>query len=307
MRRWGLACAASMVLVVSTPARAQTPDFNAYVLKAVALLRDKYAGGGYDLSKAYTHDIAYGAASIRKSSSAGPPAPTMCVAAAAEVIMTAIALYAQDTGDKTVFDKVPATLWQKGNALSLKANIFMFKGSGSRGTAHTLDRFGMGKETAFDKLKPGDFINLNRTSGSGHAVVFMGYLDSAGAAVAGYGPSVKGFRYFSAQGKGKPDAGFAFRNAYFSGTCPANAPGVVRDCNVIFSRNPVLLNVGRMGAPSTWHVAESIARLRASTSRAISDASPGISRAALDAELDRELPPEVDSRLDGVDDDGGTP
>ena len=305
MKRLILAFAAATTL--SLPARAaaqQSNDFNTYVLKAVAQLRDRYARGGYDLGKAFTHDIAYGTTVIPKTSPAAPPAPTMCVAAAAEVIMTAIAIYAQETGDSNVFTKVPAALWQRGNVLSLRANIFMFRGTGSRGTAHTLERFGMGKQTSFATLRAGDFVNLNRTSGSGHAVVFMGYLDAMGNDVAAYGPAVKGFRYFSAQGKGKPDAGFAFRNAYFSGTCPANVPGKVRDCNVIFSSNPVLLNVGRMDAPKLWHVAQSIAVLKKTTSRAIDDTSPGLSRAALDAELDRDLPPEVDSRLDGVSDDG---
>lgn len=304
MKHLGLAYAAVISLSGPAPAAAQASDFNLYILKAVTLLSERYPHGGYDLGKAFTHDLAYGGATVAKSSSAAPPAPTMCVAAAAEVIITAIALYAQETGDTSVFTKIPAALWQRGNVLSLRANIFMFKGTGSRGTAHTLERFGMGRQTAFDKLKPGDFVNLNRTSGSGHAVVFMGYLDAAGKDLAAHGPAVKGFRYFSAQGKGRPDAGFAFRNAYFSGTCPANAPGKVRDCNVILSANPVLLNVGRMSAPGAWRVAEAIAALRNTTSRAISDTTPGITRAAIDAELDRDLPPEVDGRLDGVADDG---
>ena len=304
MKRLGMACVAVISFCWPAAAAAQASDFNPYILKAVALLNERYPRGGYDLGKAFTHDIAYGGATVAKSSSGAPPAPTMCVAAAAEVIMTAIALYAQETGDTSVFTKVPATLWQRGNVLSLRANIFMFRGTGSRGTAHTLERFGLGKQTSFDKLKAGDFVNLNRTSGSGHAVVFVSYLDAAGNEVAAYGPAVKGFRYFSAQGKGRPDAGFAFRNAYFSGTCPANTPGKVRDCNVIFSANPVLLNVGRMSAPGSWRVAQSIAALRDTTSRAISETAPGISRAALDAELDRDLPSEVDSRLDGVSDDG---
>jgi hypothetical protein len=227
----------------------------------------------------------------------------MCVAAAAEVLMTAINIYANETGDRSVYSKVPVALWQKGNLLSLKANIFMFKGSGSRGTAHTLSRFGMGNELSFDRLKPGDFVNLNRTGGSGHAVVFMGYLDSTGNAVAQFGPIVKGFRYFSAQGKGRPDAGFAFRNAYFSGTCPSGGM-TPRDCNLIRSANPALLNVGRASAPSNWKVAEALARLRTLSSRAIEDASPGISRALIDIELDRELPDQIDDRFSGVTDEG---
>ena len=131
----------------------------------------------------------------------------------------------------------------------------------------------------------------------------MSYLDGSGNEVSTHN-SAKGFRYFSAQGKGKPDAGFAFRNAYFSGTCPANAPGKTRDCNVIFSSNPVLLNVGRMSAPPAWRVKEKLEALRLTSSRAIISATPGISRAAINAELDRDLPADVDSRLDGVTEEG---
>jgi hypothetical protein len=294
-----LRVATALLLSGSAIPAAQAQDFNDYVLRAVKQLEADYSNGGYDLGSAFTHDIPYADGTIKKTSSAKPPAPSMCVAGVAEVILTAINLYVAEKGDKSPYAKAPLALWSRGNSLSLRANIFMFQGTGSHGTGHTLKRFGMGEELGFDALKPGDFINLNRTRPSGHAVVFLGYLDGNGGAL----PSpagAKGFKYFSLQGKGRADAGFGHRYAFFSGNCPTLLAGQVRDCNVIRSSNSVLLNAGRLHAPSRWDVAGAIAKLREQGVRNFMATSPGVSRAAANEEFERELPSAISPMLDGI-------
>lgn len=288
-------------LIGSAQAQEQSPGLNSYVILAVEELHKKYSGGGYDINSAYTHDVKYGSSYVRKTSALAEPAPSMCVAGVTEVILTAIQLYANKTGDTSPFTKAPLYLWTKGNLLSLKANFFMYSGTGSNGTASTLSRFGMGSEVSFANLRPGDFVNLNRTTKSGHAVVFLGYLKNPDKLILNYGPDVIGFKYFSIQGKGKPDAGFGYRYAYFSGACPAVGGNKVRDCNVIRSANPVLLNTGRLDMPNNWRVQESIQEMRRSATRSIEIQNPGITRAAIEDELNRELPMTIDSRYDGVD------
>lgn len=288
-------------LLASPPASAQTGDrdFNVYIKKAVDVLQQQYPKGGYDIRSAFTHDIPYGDGTIKKTSSRAAPAPSMCVAGMAEVIATAILLYAKETGDTSVFKKVPASMWTRGNVLSLRANLFMYSGTRSRGTADTLRRFGMGREIGFQSLRQGDFVNLNRTTKSGHAVVFMGFLDGSGNDTS-VPAAIRGFKYFSLQGKGKPDAGFGYRWAFFEGTCPTLSRERTRDCHVIRSNNPVLLNTGRMNWPTDWQVEDSVAKLAEDVRRDIQGADPTITRAVADQELDAELPANIDPGLDGI-------
>lgn len=288
-----------LVTLSAVPASAQAKDFNDYVLKAITQLNSTYAKGGYDIGSAFTHDIPYADGAVKKSSPNVAPAPSMCVAGVTEIIITAINLYVAETRDRTAYTKIPLALWTRGNALSLRANLFMYAGTGSHGTAHSLKRFGMGQELGFDSLKAGDFINLNRTTHSGHAVVFLGYLDATGNGLPS-AQGAKGFKYFSLQGKGKPDAGFGYRWAFFEGSCPTLAAGRTRDCHVIRSSNPVLLNAGRMAAPAEWNVEPAIRELREQGLRDIMGADSTISRGFADAELEKELPNSIDPSLNGV-------
>jgi hypothetical protein len=283
-------------LWLSAGAAAQDrPAFNEYVIKSVEKIYRERAGGGYNINKAFTRDLTYGGETIKATG----PTDTMCVAGVAEVIIEAINLYAAETHDQAVYAKLPASHWKRSSLTSLRGNIFMVQGAGSRGTANALQRFGLGKELRFPELKRGDFVNLNRpdiptmpgNQASGHAVVFWDFIHANGDTDGTYRPDVIGFKYFSAQGKGKPDAGFAFRWAYFGPNCPAATPGKPRDCRVIKSTNPILLNVGRMYAPSEWHVREAVARLTAST-RSIfyADAvTRGMSGTLAAAEAQRQL------------------
>jgi hypothetical protein len=105
----------------------------------------------------------------------------------------------------------------------------------------------------FPLLVPGDFINLNRTNRSGHAVVFLGFLNASGEIERRYDASkVVGFKYFSAQG-----AGLGYRWAYFAGNCPGRRdPARPRDCGVLLRDDQRLLHTGYMLHPSRWTTAE---------------------------------------------------
>lgn len=309
MMRWACAgIAISATLLPSGSGVAQNDrSFNAYILKAVAHIGEKRAAGGYDINRAFSQDLKYGdqvvkMTPLRAGNNPNPPHPTMCVAAVAEVIVEALRIYSEETGDKTPFTRLGAKSWNSGGLRSIKANMFMFAGTGSRGTAGTLQRFGMGKEVLFAELKPGDFVNLNRQK-SGHAVIFLGYLDKNYSILPNFGPSVAGFKYFSAQGKGRPDAGFANRYAFFGPNCPAAVSGKPRDCGVIRSPNQRLLNTGTMYAPAHWKIEEAAANLGLAVRSAVKQKFPTRSATDIDmlteAELDRELSPRTDDFFSG--------
>ncbi len=234
---------------VSPAPKASSRTFNAYVLKAVDYLDANYALLGYDRNSEYTHELPYGGFGFLHPTNQGR---TMCVAGVLEVILTAFDLYAKETGDRTIYSYLPFASWSTLAGGSIKARLWVNPKLHSAGTADALTQYGMGERRAFKQLEPGSFINLNRTSGSGHAVVFLGFIDGKGNDVAAYGPAVAGFRYFGAQGKhdvGK--GGFGFRHAFFAqGGCP-DVP-FARDCKVVYSENPRLLNSGVLLAPTLW-------------------------------------------------------
>jgi len=184
----------------------------------------------------------------------------------------------------------------------------MFKEAHSKGTGYTLERFGLGRQVTFEDLKPGDFINLNRTSGSGHSVVFMGYLDRRSNVRDKYSTEIVGFKYFSAQGKGSADAGMGYRYGYFNGFCPDrnSTHGFRRDCNIIKSTNRAFLNMGRMYDPTEWDYENAVKQIRAGVRSAFEETYPGLPRDFVDSlaevELNRELVPETETvdLFDGI-------
>ncbi|MBO4350284.1 MAG: thrombospondin type 3 repeat-containing protein [Proteobacteria bacterium] len=172
--------------------------FNDYILKAVAWLDAHYPLKGYG-SSAYTHDLKYGNDVVGK----GPLAPyTMCVAAVAETILVAMDIYEQETGDHSVWDFLPKKSWSNLGGANIKAHIWVNPSINAGGTGDALTAFGMGMTVPFRELVPGSFINLNRTGGSGHAVVFLSFLDSNCKEYETYNDNVVGFKYFSSQGSG---------------------------------------------------------------------------------------------------------
>ena len=104
----------------------------------------------------------------------------MCVAAQMEIILTAFELYAKETGDYTVYDYLPKRSFEGLEITALKGHIWVNHDFKADGTADALINFGMGERRAFEDLSPGDFVNINRTTRTGHAVTFLGYINSTG-------------------------------------------------------------------------------------------------------------------------------
>ena len=273
----------AFLLIFSTPAMSKADDFRPFILKAITKIRETRQLGGYDIKRAFTQDLDYGNKSsvikaTRELIKDPGPNPTMCVAGVAEIIIEALNIYASEQNDYSFMDHLPVSSWTGGNMKTIRANLFMYSGTGSLGTAFALEKLGLGKQKKFSELKPGDFINLNRTSNTGHAVVFLGYIKSAthnDDEV--YSSDVIGFKYFSAQGKGRPDAGFSDRNAYFSGYCP-QPRGKNDDCNIIKAfkddtkdhitkQNMALLNTGEMFSPKAWTVEVALKKMENQISR----------------------------------------
>ncbi len=231
------------------------PDqtFNNYILLSVEKIARERAGLGYDLHSYFTQrpGLVYGHDKYIK---ANHPPLTMCVAAVSEVIVEALNIYAAETNDYTPFQRLPMSSWNGGSVTDIRPWIFCFDNVKSNGTADALAQFGIGERLPFEQLTPGSFINLNRVSGSGHATVFLGFINIDYGDEAQYSDRVVGFKYFSAQGKGKPDAGFAYRWAFFSPNSPPVRPDKPRDVGVVFSHNQSMLNSGRMFRPQAWRI-----------------------------------------------------
>lgn len=222
-------------------------EFNTAILDAVKQIAAEWPEKGYDINSYFTHNLQYGPDCCLR---ANHPPKTMCVAAVSEVIVAALTGWYQKSGDKRPFEKLPLRSWLGGTKKDIRGHIFMYDGFASNGTAHALERFGIGRQVAFSGLEPGGFINFNRTRPSGHACIFLSFIDARGNDLVAFGPSVAGFRYFSSQGR--EPGGFGYRWAFFDGVCPELGGGRKRDCGVIRSDNPKLLCCGHMLAPEHW-------------------------------------------------------
>jgi len=237
-----------LMISISEPNPNAEGYFNDYILRAVEHLNEHYSLLGYD-SAVLTHDIPYGEfGEISRSGGAR----TMCVAAVMEVILTAINLYAEESGDETVFDFLPKRSWERLGADDIKAHLWVNHELGSRGTGDALRNFGMGELIPFEELRPGGFVNLNRSNGTGHAVVFLSFIDEEGTEHLTYNEEVIGFRYFSAQGRfDVGEGGLDYRYAIFQEFGSPPMPGR-RDINIIRSDDPLYLNTGMMWSPEHW-------------------------------------------------------
>lgn len=242
--------AGDYILDVSFRPRDPQPaeTFNGYLLKAVDELAATYKLLGYD-DAALTHDLAYGAKGDIKATK---PPRTMCVAAVLEILVTAMQIYARETGDAKVFDFLPKASWESLSAGNIRAHLWVNPALNARGSADAVRHFGMGMTVPFKELTPGSFVNLNRTTGTGHAVLFLAFIDLAGKEYPSWNPSVVGFKYFSSQGgfdagKGGLDYRYAVFEEHGSPTMPYN-----RDLHVINSEDQLYLNTGIAYAPQHW-------------------------------------------------------
>jgi hypothetical protein len=255
------------VAAARTASADRKKDMRSYVLDAVAELARDHGNEGYSHGAYYTHDLDYSEEAQIKASRLKPK--TMCVAAVAEVLVTALKLYADGERDRSVFETIPARSWTKASRDDIRPYIFMFDTVRSNGTADALEQFGIGEQVSFAELLPGDFVNLNRER-TGHAVVFMGFLNATGDLVSAYNEQkVVGFKYFSSQGK--DNGGLGYRWAYFDGHCPSTRdPKKPRDCGVKWSPRQSVLNTGYLLHPSLWRAKDAHAeRVRAALRRVL--------------------------------------
>ena len=230
--------------------------FADYMVRATEYLYEHYGLLGYDINSVLTHDISYGDYGVIPQT--GVDGKTMCVAAVLEVILTAMQLYEEDTGDSTVWDFLPMRSYRYLGAGDIRAHLWVnYDDIDSGGSADALRHFGMGMNVPFERLVPGSVVNINRTTGSGHAVVFLAFIDGDGNQYESYpdGVDVVGFYYFSSQGSSTPGAGgFSYRYAVFSDYGCPEMPGA-RDCNVIWSEGQLYFNRGVIYHPRAWRPA----------------------------------------------------
>lgn len=230
--------------------QARTTYFEPYILKAVEYLNRNYGLKGYDINSAFTHELSIGDQGVLKPTR---PPLTMCVAAQLEIIATAIRIYVEETGHREAWEYLPFQSWRGYSVNDFRGHVWVNSKFNSNGTADALKNFGMGESVELQQLKPGSFINFNRENRTGHAVVFMGFIDRWGKIYSYYNTKVIGFKYFSAQGgRGVGEGGYDFRYAVFKQHgCPDTLPGK-RDCGIVYSSNQKYFTAGRMWAPKSW-------------------------------------------------------
>lgn len=238
-----------------------TPGMAPYILSIVDRLAEEKAGLGYGKSDYFTEDLIYGPGVIRGRNSPS----TMCVAAISEILIRSIVAWSEDKSDDLAYSSLPASIWSDRNhirAMGLWPWLFhwdmervipAYNRNFATGARDTFVLFGIGQSATFETALPGDVVYFNRTGGSGHAAIFLGYLKADYQETDEYDDEVVGFKYFSAQLSGT--AGLDYRAAYFDGYCPANhAPGLRKDCTVIRSDDPRYLSFGRLNPPEKWSV-----------------------------------------------------
>jgi Thrombospondin type 3 repeat len=222
--------------------------FHEYILAACEYLDQNYGLLGYDINSVLTHDIPYG--TYGDIPQTGVETKTMCVAAVLEVLLTAMQLYEDDTGDSGVWDFLPWRSYRYLGAWDIKAHIWVNHELDSWGSADAVRHFGMGVNVPFENLVPGTMLGINRTTGSGHAVIFISFIDINGTEYTTYNENVVGFRYFSAQGGSTPGyGGLFYKNAIFDGA--GTAPDGW-DSNIIRSANQNYLPTGLIYHPDYW-------------------------------------------------------
>ena len=257
---------------------------NGYIGCAIDLALAERTNGGYNIHRIYTQDLSYAPggkpipARRRSGGAYGPPYdpnginPSMCVAAISEILIEAINFYAAANGAE-VYDTIPRTKWLPATPSSFTANIFRYKGSGVSGTADAAAKLGFGRKKPFNELRKYDVVNFERKYRSGkwggHAAFFINYITPDGP-TSEFSADVIGFRYFSIQGRGRPDAGFGYRNAYFWYEARDGAPersfcpsprGPEDDCRLIspiiradgsILQNQRSFNTGEITSPILW-------------------------------------------------------
>ncbi|MGE5527834.1 MAG: hypothetical protein ACM3X6_01650 [Patescibacteria group bacterium] len=185
-------------------------DLNGYVLQVMA----GYEGGRYPylLNRDYAHyngvtrDLYYRGRLLLRASPNGSRA-SHCVGITFEAFFRAVQARNRRLG--LPIDYFNGLTWDELYDLAL--TWYAAKGDkASSNCAMAIERYGFGRRI-HDPLaaEPGDFMDLTRADGSGHTVVFFGWLRSAGRII--------GLRYWSSQASTR---GIGYNAEYFRDNPP---------------------------------------------------------------------------------------
>ncbi|MFJ3456265.1 hypothetical protein ACIPMZ_04775 [Scandinavium goeteborgense] len=250
------------VALVSGPFCVKATDYNSHIMDTIKWLAENKTGLGYDLHSRFTEDLKYGDYTFHATKGT----KTMCVAAVFEVLIRTLQNATDKNGQPVSTSLLTGGVVSGSKALNFSPYAFQYKAlvnipeykrNYSAGIGDAFVLFGMGRYVTFDTAKSGDFIYFNRTGTSGHAVIYINYLNAHGNVESDVKNAI-GFRYFSAQGKGTN--GMGYRDAFF-GSCPDVKTTYVKDCNVIKSDKHSLFAVSRLDDPKEWFTEYSAIRI----------------------------------------------
>jgi len=214
-------------------------NFSDHIVEMKDLLMGEDKGLGYRNSGSghHTRDLYYDDSQVFTMSPENRT--THCVGVTYQIFFMALSHYYETTSD--------ASVWNM--PLSLVKSWYPIKdcwyvNSGCKGARDVLSKYGLGENVEdISALQPGDLVNYDRTSGSGHSVIFLYFLDKNGRGQLQYDEGVEGFRYVSSQGSTN---GIDEKNAFFSGTCPPDVKN--KDCGIMKSS----MIMGRTFAPESF-------------------------------------------------------
>lgn len=257
-------------------------DPNDAILKTISDMEGRLVNRGYDLHSAFTEDIPYGSRCCVPATNSGK---TMCVALIAEVLIRTINGLANGV-ETRAFEALPISHWTGSKRLQIRPHLFQYKEVHSKGPGDALTRFGIGETVDFEGMKAGDLLAFSRFNGSGHAVVFLGFVGANNARLQSYSANAIGFEYFSAQ---KTTKGIGKRFAYFGSVrntrCPSFAP-LGSDCGVIKEK---FSNAGRLWPVEKWRVKDALVELKRSFKEDLMKSGAATSD-TIERELESDLP-----------------
>lgn len=233
--------------------------FAPYLLAAAQHAASTDAGLGYSTQGGgHTRPLTYDGAVISDEKTR----TSHCVGATFQFFVTALNAWFQDNRDDRVWSLPVAEMLKEPG--TFKHCWYVDESFHCRdGVAEALARYGLGSRiTDFSQLRPGDFVQYWRSNGTGHSVLFLGFLDGKGTVHATWpGSSAVGFRYVSSQGSTR---GMGYRKGFFSGHCNEAVSG--RDCGILKSS----LGMARVSDPREFRQARQVetALMRAAIPRA---------------------------------------
>ncbi len=218
-------------LVIEEPDK----NFAQYILETIDLLIREdsnlgYGDGQHTRSLYYNGDLVF---TVKDRTS-------HCVGITMQTLVMAMNQYYADTGDPSVWN-MPSS-WLKWEPF--KHCWYVDSAIKCYGARDALVKYGIGEKVSdFSLLRPADFVNYDRTNGTGHSVIFLNYLYDDGTSGTEYRINAIGFRYFSSQGSTN---GAGFKSAFFNGNCSDKFTN--KDCGIIKSS----LVMGRVWEPKNF-------------------------------------------------------